>query len=232
MRELFVETDDFGFVDFAFRNNFENSGSEVESYSARLFSDWSSNFSTEIRISRVDNHDIQDPVGGGEAHDANPVPRFIIFDPAGDDMVISGPGFFRSSNLLITQLDQVKATANYVMGDHTFTAGYELDKLNVFNLFIPGSTGTFEFENIADLATGDADFAFVIGPSTADPLDVAAVYTRSIHSLYFQDEWQATQDLTVTAGLRYDFTNRPTVRWSTRTSSHDMALRIPRGLMA
>ena len=206
MRELFLETDDFGFVDFAFANNFEFSGSEVESYSARLFSNWTDNFSTEFRISRVDNHDIQDPQGGGELQDAVPIPRFLILNPVtGRDWVISGPGFFRSANLLITQVDQIKATANYVSGYHTFTAGYELDRVDVFNLFIPASTGTFEFETIDDLAAGEMDFGFVIGPFTDDPFEAAAVWKRSVHSLYFQDEWQATSELTVTAGLRYDF---------------------------
>ena len=205
MRELFMETDDFGFNGFAFRNNFENSGSEVETYAVRLFSDWTDNFSTEIRISRLDNHDIQDPVGGGEAQDANPIPRFIVQDGAGNDIAISGPGFFRSANALVTQIDQIKATANYVMGDHTFTAGYELDQLDVFNLFIPASTGTFEFADIAGLQAGVVDFAFVTGPFSDDPLDAAAIYSRSIHSLYMQDEWQAREDLILTLGLRYDF---------------------------
>jgi outer membrane receptor protein involved in Fe transport len=211
MRELFLERDDGG-VDFSFRNNFEFSGSEVETYSARIFSDWTDNLSTEIRFSRVDNHDIQNPVGGGELQDDNPIPRFIIFDDNGDEAVVSGPGFFRSANSLITQLDQIKVKADYEMGDHTFTVGYELDSLDVFNLFIPGSTGNFEFEggptfadNIQDLIDGEPSFSFVIGPATANALDAAAVYARSIHTLYFQDQWQATQDLTLTAGLRYDF---------------------------
>lgn len=210
MRELFMERDDGG-VDFSFRNNFENSGSEVESYSARLYSDWTDNLSTQIRFSRVDNHDIQNPVGGGELQDANPVPRFIIFDDFGDEAVVSGPGFFRSANLLVTQLDQFKAVANYTTGDHTITAGYELDQLDVLNLFIPGSTGNFEFDggtlagNIADLAAGEPSFSFVIGPSTDNAADAAAIYSRSIHTLYLQDEWQATEELTVTAGVRYDF---------------------------
>lgn len=88
LREAFTEQDDFGFAaPFAFRNNFEISGSQIESYSARLFSDWSDNFSTEVRVSRLDNHDRQSPVGGGEAQDAVPVTRIIV-----DGLTISGPG--------------------------------------------------------------------------------------------------------------------------------------------
>ena len=214
LRELFLEEDDFGFDGFAFGSNFENSGSEVETYSARLFSDWTENFSTEFRISRLDNFDIQNPLGGGEAQDAVPVPRIIVrgnqvFDSGTGgfgDIAISGPGFFRSSNALITQIDQIKAKAQYIAGTHTFTAGYELDQLDVFNLFVPNSVGTLNFNSIDDLEAGLASgFLFASTSFTQDINDAAASFSRAIHTLYVQDEWQATSDLTLTFGLRWDF---------------------------
>lgn len=204
-REAFTEPDDFFFENFAFFNNFEVSGSQIESYSARLFSDWSENFSTEIRISRLDNHDRQSPVGGGEAQDANPVIRIFVEDGAGNNLAVSGPGLFRSANALVTQLDQLKFKANYVKGNHTYTAGYELDQLSVFNLFVVNGTGSIVFDSIADLIAGSASEITQDGSFTGDINDAAASFTRSIHSIYFQDEWRATQDLTVQLGLRYDF---------------------------
>jgi hypothetical protein len=204
-REAFTEADDFFFENFAFFNNFEISGSQIESYSARLFSDWNENFSTEIRVSRLDNHDIQNPVGGGEAQDANPVTRIFVEDGAGENLALSGPGQFRSANALVTQLDQLKFKGEYVSGDHTLTAGYELDQLDVFNLFVPNSTGVFTFDSIADLIAGSASTIFALGSFSGDINDAGATWSRSIHTLYFQDEWQATQDLTIQLGLRYDW---------------------------
>lgn len=213
-REAFTEADDFFFENFAFLNNFEVSGSRIESYSARLFSDWTDNFSTEFRISRLDNHDIQNPVGGGEAQDPVPIPRIFVEDGFGNNLAISGPGLFRSANALVTQVDQLKVKARYISGSHTFTAGYELDSVDVFNLFVPNSTGSFTFASIADLIAGSASTISQDGSFSGDINDAGANWGRTIHSLYIQDAWQATPELTIQLGLRYDWFasgDRPTL---------------------
>ena len=208
IRENNVEEDDFGFNGFAFGGNFENEGTEAETYSARLFSQWTDRLSTEIRVSRNDVLDIQNPLGGGEAQDTTPLARIIVQDgdPADpSDIAVSGPGFFRSANLLEYQIDQLRAKADYVAGNHTFTLGYELDQLDVFNLFSPNATGTIIFDDIAALQAGTANFIFGNGSGTGEINDIAADYSRSIHTIYAQDDWQVTDAFNVTLGLRYDF---------------------------
>jgi len=217
LRELRQDPDDFGFEGFSFLDNFENEGTNSENYSARLYSQWTENFSTEIRVSRLDVQDIQGPVGGGEAQDPNPIPRIIINnitnDANGDgiisgnesDTLVSGPGFFRTANDLQTQLDQFKFKANYTTGRHTFSAGFEADQFDVFNLFIFDATGTIEFDSVADFEAGAASVIVGNGSFTGDPRDAAAEFTRTIYTGYLQDEYQASEDLTFTLGLRYDW---------------------------
>jgi len=211
--ELFVEPDFASAgpedLDFEFGNSFEGSGTELDSYSLRLFSDWTDNFSTEVRISRANVTDAQDPIGGGEAQDEIPIPRFIVgVDglPAGeDDQILNGPGSFRSANALETQIDQIKIKGDYILGNHKLTAGYELDSLDVFNLFAVEATGEFVFDNVEALAAREASTVSFATSFTGDINDAAAEFSRNIHTLYLQDEWQVTNDLTLTAGLRYDF---------------------------
>ncbi|GAK32559.1 Oar protein [Iodidimonas nitroreducens] len=204
LRETFEQQDDFGFGnDFAFRNNFLEEGSEIETYSVRVFSQWTDKLSTEFWVSRTDNTDSQDPVGGGEAQDANPVPRIFVDTPGGT--LLSGPGEFRSANALDTQINQLRLNAEYLTGAHKITAGYELDQIDVFNLFVTDATGTITFDSIEDLQAGRASSIEGNGSFTGDINDAAANFSRSIHSLYLQDEWQATDDLTFLLGLRYDF---------------------------
>ena len=204
-REGNIEPDDVGFdSDFIFSNTFELEGSEIEQYSARLFSQWSENLSTEVRVSRIDNQDLQGPVGAFEAQDPNPAPRIIVLDDDGQ-RVQAGPGQFRSANDLVTQIDQIRAKADYAVGDHTFTAGYDLNQLDVFNLFVINGTGTFEFDSIADLEAGLASNIEAGGSFSGDINDAAASFSRSLHSIYLQDEWRPTDALTLTLGLRYDF---------------------------
>lgn len=194
--------------EFTFRDNFQDRGSVSDTYSFRLFSNWTDNFSTEVRASRNSIGDIQSPTLGGEAQDANPVPRIAIGSFGneffGQDFA-SGPGVFRSANQLDTQIDQIKIKADYVTGDHTVTFGYELDSLDVFNLFIINATGTILFDDIDALEAGTARQIRANGSFTGDPTDAAAEFSRNIHTLYIQDEWQVTDTFNLVGGLRYDF---------------------------
>jgi len=213
--ENFVTTDDglsFGGEDFPLASNLFNSGNDIEFFSTRLFSQWNDNFSTEIQLSRLENDDIQDPLFGGELNDPNPLPQFRV-DVASDDdpaglsgtpTIVFGPGNARSANQLNTEINQVKLKADWSTGNHNLTFGYELDQLDVFNLFVFFGTGELSFDSLADFEAGDA---FFLGnaPLDGNTDNAAAVFSRDIHSLYVQDEWSVTPAFTLLAGLRYDF---------------------------
>ncbi len=208
LEELNLDPDDLGFNGFSFSDNFENEGIDQDTLSLRVFSNWTDNFSTEFRYSTFDVTDIQGPFGGGEAQDED-IPR-IILEADGDDIFVSGPGFFRSANDLQYEVQQIKLAADYVVGDHTLTFGFEQESRDIFNLFIPNATGTITFsgdtvaDSIAALQSGIADNITMLGSFTQDPTDAAASFERDINTLYIQDEWQASEQLTVVAGLRYD----------------------------
>ncbi len=203
LEESNVEPDDFGFNGLSLADNFELEGTLQEAYSVRLFSNWTDNFSTEARYSQLEVTDIQGPLGGGEAQNDNK-PRIIVRDAGGSDMFISGPGFSRSANDLQYTLDQAKLAGFYDFDRHSLTFGYELDSLDVFNLFVQDATGTISFSSIDDLEAGTAVEIEGQGSFTGDINDAAADFQRDIHSFYLQDKWQATDQLSITAGLRYD----------------------------
>ncbi|MDX1507483.1 MAG: TonB-dependent receptor [Woeseiaceae bacterium] len=204
LEELNLDPDDLGFNGFSFRDNFEFEGIDQDTLSLRVFSNWTDNFSTEFRYSTFDVIDIQGPAGGGEAQDPNPIPRIQVENGSGGDILISGPGFFRSANDLKYTIDQVKLAADYVIGDHTLTFGVERETRDVFNLFIPDATGTITFDSIADLQAGTASSIVMNGSFTQDPRDASASFERDIDSIYLQDEWRVNDAVTVIAGLRYD----------------------------
>lgn len=213
-------------------NTFFNSGTDSHYYSARLYSQWTDNFSTEIRYSRSDIQDIQDPIGGGEAQSANPIPRIIvgIDNPAGagnppDATILAGPGTSRSANDLQTTVDLFRAVANFDAGNHRLKAGFEWNRADIFNLFVQNATGTLVFRNVADLQAGllspgtgnfqtgtfpnqviggQTEGAFGNFSRTGDVNDAAADFVRNIFSFYLQDEWRVTDRLNVVLGLRAD----------------------------
>ncbi len=198
-----IDEDDYGFGGFTFSDNFEIEGIEQDTISLRLFSDWTDTFSTEFRYSKFDVLDIQGPVGGGEAQ-FDDIARIQVEDGAGDTIFTSGPGFFRSSNDLDYEIEQIRLVADYVVGDHTLTFGVERESRDIFNLFIANATGTLTFGSIADLELGQAAEANFNGTFSGDPFDAAAEFSRDITSFYVQDEWQLTDAVTLIAGLRYD----------------------------
>lgn len=208
------------------RNTFFLSGTESNYYSGRLYSQWSDSFSTELRYSRSEIQDLQDPIGGGEAQSDNPIPRFVVGidngeDPAG--AVQAGPGFSRAANDLQTKIDQFRAAATLEAGNHSFKVGAEWNHADLFNLFVQNATGTLVFRNIDDLragilsdgtstfstpgnvVNGSVAGAFGNFSATGDVTDAAAAFTRDIYSVFAQDEWQATDRLFLTAGVRADW---------------------------
>lgn len=173
-----------------------NRSEESTAYAAQVFSDWTDNFSTEVKIAYSEQVTGQNSLGGSD---------FANFEVETDEGTISiGPDFFRTANELENELWQFKAAGTYVMGAHTLKAGFERESQEVFNLFVPGSEGSYVFDSIADFAAGTASELFYQNAVTNDENDGAASFGFAVNSIYVQDVWEATNQLTVTAGLRYD----------------------------
>ncbi|MFC6197509.1 TonB-dependent receptor [Ponticaulis profundi] len=181
-------------------NHYYERGAELNSYSASLYSDWTDNFSTDIRVSYIDLANRQNPVLGldnfGEVQ--------VRLDSG--STVYLGADDSRHANKLSYDLWNYKAAANYLWNDHTFTVGYEREEFEVFNLFVQEALGEWVFDSIEDFANGDfADFRYENASGTNDVNDGAASFGYEINTLYAQDEWQVSDKLNVVAGLRYDW---------------------------
>lgn len=211
------------------QNTFYLSGTVSNYYSGRLYSQWNDDFSTELRYSRSEVRDLQDPIGGGEAQSDNPIPRIIVgIDNATgpDGTVLAGPGTSRSANDLRTTIEQYRAVAKLEAGDHSLKVGFELNRANLFNLFVQNATGTLVFRNIDDLragllspgtgnnqesttpanvVSGATEGAFGNFSATGDVNDAAAAFNRSIYTIFAQDEWDVTDQLSATIGIRADW---------------------------
>jgi len=228
LEEASTRADDFATSSFpnqvTGQNTFYLSGTESNYYSGRLFSNWTDNFSTELRFSRSEISDVQNPIGGGEAQSDNPAPRFLIgVDNATDGAVLAGPGFSRTANDLQTQIDQYYAVGRLEFGDHSFKFGGEINKADIANLFVQDATGTLSFRNVNDLREGllspgtdtfqtesnlvnGVAAGFVINATpTGDIATATAQVNRTIYSLFAQDEWQATDALQLVLGARAEF---------------------------
>lgn len=178
-------------------SNFYNRTQVMDSYSFQLFSDWTSDFSTEIKLARKEVDSIRPPLNGlgfGE----------MRVTTAGGGQVVFGPDISSQSNQLNTTTDSAKVKGTYLLGDHKIIGGYEYDKYDYFNLFLQRSLGFWEFASIADFQAGRASrFRYANAPS-GNPDDVAADWAYTQHSFYLQDTWNITPDFQLQGGLRYE----------------------------
>jgi outer membrane receptor for ferrienterochelin and colicin len=207
LSEQNLDPDDCCFSSFngyTMSDNFEIEGIDRDTIGLRLYSNWTDNFSTLLTYSFSDVIDKQGPLGGGEQQNPNPKPRLVVQDGDGDAIFTSGPGINRSANDLAYDVEQIKLSADYVLGDHTLTFGFERETREIYNLYIFDATGTIVFADVDDLIAGQATSINTNGSYTQDPLDASATFGRDVDSFYLQDEWQVNDVFTVVAGVRWD----------------------------
>jgi len=201
-----VESDG-GSDEFEYSGHLYSRGSELNAYVGQLFSDWTDNFSTEMRISYAELQNNVIPQGG---LDVGEVQITTFNDPDGDGVnsratVYLGADDSRHSNVLEYSTLGFKLGGTYLMGDHLFSFGFEREELDIFNLFVQHSQGEFRFNSIDDFRNGLASRVYYGNAASLDPNDAAASFSYGTNTLYAQDEFQVSDALTVTAGLRYDF---------------------------
>ena len=188
---------------------------KLTSYSGQFFSDWTDNFSTELRISYTENDTGQvsnDTTSFGEV-------RIETFNNGDTADVYIGGDDSRQANELATETFNLKFKADYRINNHFLTFGYERETIDVFNLFIQHTQGEYRFDgsSFSDLqANPDAEIdnfasgAFIddvyYGNSvgTNNPADGAAEFSYTTNSVYVQDDIDLGA-LQVNAGVRFDW---------------------------
>ncbi|MEP4301513.1 MAG: TonB-dependent receptor, partial [Paraglaciecola sp.] len=118
--------------EFEFSNHLYERGAELESFVGSFYSDWSDKFSTEIRLSRTELDNRQNSVGGDGTPGGNDFGEIRIQTENGVDVYI-GSDDSRQANDLDWTANSIMLRGNYYADNgHTFTFGYEQDKLDIF----------------------------------------------------------------------------------------------------
>ena len=160
-----------------FSNHLYERGAELTSYAGSLYSDWTDNFSTEVRLaySELDNRQIS--VGGTDFGE-------ITIETDDVDVYLGGDDS-RQANKLYYETLSLALKGYYTTGNHNFSFGYEREALDVFNMFVqhveteidfdgnPSSGGAFD-DAIENFRLGIADNVNYNNSPTGDPNNAAA----------------------------------------------------------
>jgi hypothetical protein len=109
--------------------------------------------------------------------------------------------------------NQIADTLTDVIGRHSVKAGFDVNRDKILNFFPGNFFGSYSFASLADFQNGKAASflqAFA-GPGTTGPITHPDM---TEYAAFVHDEWQVNPQLTINAGLRYDFQKiaQPSVR--------------------
>ena len=181
------------------QSNRYNINEKLTAVSAQWFANWTDTFSTEVKIGTKEVENRQISVD-------TTTPDFTIFTAAGGTIAAGGDRF-RHANELDNESQLIRIKADWQLGEHLLTAGFEQEEYTVRNLFVPFSKGNYVFGSLDDLENRAVLFVLYgnanVNPNN-NPINAEANFEIAVNSLYLQDEWTPTDALTVNFGLRFD----------------------------
>src|SRR5690606_13013227 len=174
-------------------NHWYNIDNVTKNTSLQLFSDWSDNFSTEIKLSNqkfdqvngasVDNPEVQVDVPGGT--------------------VYIGEDDNRHENQINTDRITASISGTWYAGDHTVKGGVDYMRHDVFNLYGKTLHGEYRFDSLDDFAAGDYSRFILRRPAAGyTEADTASALVYTQVSPFLQDTWQVNDQLSLTYGVR------------------------------
>lgn len=108
-------------------------------------------------------------------------------------------------NFLDEERIQLIDNVTFYKGNHTFKAGANLDFVSFDDGFFRYGGGSYSYND------WEGDFGFLDGGTpfsytqSFSDYDGTVKFTNNYYALYFQDEWRANPNFTLTYGLRYEF---------------------------
>ena len=194
----------------------------------QLNSDWSDEFSTEVRGFYKDYKRGQDPIlgrgfaqfqvctaansdrGSFGAGTANPNSLGTGTDLAnvcqnGFGTVSFGPDISRQSNELTSRTYGGLFQGRLTRDNHDLRFFAEFSDTDIFNLFVQRTAGDYYFDSIADFQAGNAQrLRYGNAVPSLDPAFGAAQFRYQSYSFGIQDDWRISEMLQLSYGARYD----------------------------
>ncbi len=134
-------------------------------------------------------------------------PAYHIFT-AGGGIINAGGDQFRHNNQLDNESEVIRLKADYIMGDHLLTFGYESEEKKTANTFVPFTRAQYlVFGGLDALENREWGLTLYGNSTTGVVSDAVGRFTLTTNSLFVQDEWAVRDDLTLKFGVRFEENN-------------------------
>jgi hypothetical protein len=174
-----------------------NKTEELNNVAAKLYSDWSDNFSSEISLTHK-------KVTTGQDSFNTDLGDVTIKNLTNRGSIAFGSDEYRHANSLENETTTFKFDGTYLYEDHSIKFGVDYTNIDIVNLFVNASKGVIVFDSIADFEAGlveEYDYKNGVGN---DPSVAQAKFNRSTAAIYAHDTWEFSDDLTLDFGVRYE----------------------------
>ena len=186
-----------GLSSYWYTNNFN-----LKQYVLNSYDDWTDTFSTEASVSVAKYHSA--PSTLADQPMIQIYPNYQSSSNQGASVYL-GEDQFRHYNVLNVDTKNAFFAGSWFLGDHTIKAGFDFQRDEFYNLFGRTEFGSYVFDSIDDFQNGNYASFTLYQPAPGHSLsDIAAQWTLDQWGLFVQDTWQATSQLSIQYGLRWD----------------------------
>lgn len=172
-----------------------NHTKRFESWVGQLYSDWSDNFSTELKVSYRDFSAIRNT--------SSNLPSIRVNFDRGD--LLFGTEVNSHVNLVDTTEKSLFAAGTYYLGDHALKFGVDHAENDVLNYYGRDRNGSYTFASLADFAAGTPSrYSLRVPRPGRGYEDIPASYLYKTTGVFLQDNWSVNYNLNLLLGVRLD----------------------------
>ena len=181
----------------SFANSMYSMENIVHSFSIDLNSRFTENLSNQFLATFSKLDDIR-------GTNSSEFPFVDILDGGDNNYMALGYELFTYNNAVHNTIWNIKDDITYYMGAHKFTAGIMFEHQMADNQYMRNGTGYYRYNSIEDFINGAAPEIFCLTYGYGGESKPAARVQFNRPGIYAQDDWNITDNLKMTLGLRVD----------------------------
>lgn len=195
---------------YAFDSYFYSQERKEKVIAAQLLSQWTPDFKTEVKYSKTKQDQLTPTNSSLPLLNISGVPGISQSGGSTTGFVFAGTEFSRHGNQIFVDTQSYSATGDYFWKDFIFTAGFDREESDFYNLFRSGSYGQFDLTYTAgtqSLATTGAFNRAYYDPALRPAADLSSF---AVTGVFAQTKWNVNPRLALTGGIRVDGTGSDT----------------------